>query len=1132
MADANGTIGTAGTDCYTEGTTISDIMGVTDNTFYVRYSLKDDPAIDISGEKTYKIQARNRKGTLFYIAYQTNDKTIRIKSADGNNNSFLWKFDSGDPYDMYIYNLQGTAENSNGVFTVRNVVKANNETEESALNSIFYDNVITSNYDQSASPMNLQSFILTQGSNKGYKYNNNWKDIWESSYQIIGAYNAIENKPRDEGTNTYALPGNMPYYVCVNGSSNSAPGKDGDKLQFYRNWRVEDPDNTNTSQIKFIVVSQKYTFHIINNSDEEAISEKTASALNAGDAITEAMIPDVLKSPAASNYTYYLTAADAIAGEHAITELPQSDDIYVRYETNGSDFYLNGEIKYNLSVGGSHYLYAADVTTLSSEATSDNNTSDNHRWTLHGGDPYQFTIKNAANAQFITYDVSEGEAVPTLSGTGSKFFLHQSTSGHYELVAMPSNNYPTSYYTLGYDTDVLKLYSNTTHPSDDDEVQTVFTLIRTALIDPLPTAINRTYDGTTQNLVTAGTSEHGTVKYREGTTGEYSTTIPTKKDAGTYNVYYMSEGEEGYEDYVAADPIVVTIAPAAVTVTAANKTKIYGETDPTLTATVTGIVSGESENLITYTLSRAEGQDVGDYTITPAGNALQGNYAVTFINGKLTINKKTVGITWGETTFSYNGSEQAPTATATGLVYNDVIGITVTGAQTNVGTGYTATASALTGSKAGNYALPATNTTTFSIVKATINTTIIMTEWSYGDYDALVNSPSVSYNPENVEVTYRYKVQDADDETYVAAVPTYVGAYTVQATLPETANSFEKIITKDFTISQKALNKDEAGSPANGITITVTKPSADTYSVTVTHDILGTPTIINQYVDDEHDYDYTWSGESSVSGYVVTITAKNEDGVYTGNYTGFAKTIYADPTFYEDGATWSPSGTEYAAVYLALSDVVPTPATSGSEIKAYIVKKVNPTIGTVTVSPVEYISDATTTPPTKANYIPEGVPVLLLSNNENLTGFTTSAPTEDTSDITAAAKNSNQLMIAPDEPSDPEDENSAHGVAVKDTEAYIFYKGEFVLTKAGVIKPDYFFIYNPNYKTSPSGNGGNARRYLQIVIEDNETGIDDGRWKMEDGRDERWYTLDGRRLNGKPSQKGMYIMNGQKVIVK
>ena len=1129
QADANGTIGSH----YSEGNAIPDPTNE-NKTFYVRYDLVDNPAININGEKTYKIQARNRKGTSFFIAYQKSDNTIRIKSAVDNNdiNSFIWKFDSGDPYDMYIYNLEGTAEHSDGVFTVRDVVNTGDKNGESQLSSIYYDDKNTLTYDQSASPVALQSFILTQGSNVGFNYENGWQDVWSNSFHIIGAYNGINNKPKDTGGSggSYATPLNMPYYVCVNGSGDNAPGKDGDMLQFFRNWRVEDTKSTNVSQIKFIVVTQKYKFHIINNDGEEAMSAKTTSLLNVGDAITETMIPDILKSPAAYNYTFYPTAANAVAKTNPIEELPQDDDdIYVRYDTS-SGFFLDGTIKYNLSVGGNHYLYAASNTTISCADASD--ATDTYKWTLHGGDPYQFTIKNVDNSQFITYDVSGGEAVPTLSGTGSKFFLHQSTEGKYELVVI-DNNYPTSYYTLGYDgTNGLKLYSNTSYSFGAAEIQTVFSSTGIALINPLPTAKDLTYNGELQELVTAGICENGIVKYREGTEGDFTTAIPQKKDPGTYSVYYMSDGDEGYEDFIATDPIIVTIAPAPVTVTAVDKTKVYGETDPELTATVTGLISGEPD--ITYTINRATGEDANSYDITPAGDAVQGNYAVSFVNGTLTINQKTIGITWGETTFSYNGAPHAPTATATGLVNSDVIGITVTGAQTNVGN-YTATASALTGTKKGNYQLPATKTTTFSIVKAAISTSIVMTEWSYGDYIESINSPSLSYNPENVGVTYRYKVKGANDETYVTTVPTNVGTYTVQASIPETSNSDAQILTKNFTISKKALNRDDSGTPANGITVTVSKVITNqgtaqetiTYPVTVIHNVYGVPTTLTPY-DAEHPenpYDYTLSGEQSVSGYVITVTARNENNVYTGNYTGFAINVYADPTFYLDGATWSPSGSEYAAVYLPLSDAVPNPVTDGSEIKAYIVRKVNPAMGTVTVSPVEYTIDDTTNPPTKENYIPKGVPVLLLSNNENLTGFTISPTTESTTDITAAAEYGNLLRIAPKD-----------GVPVKDTEAYIFYEGEFVLAKEGTIKKDYFYFYNPNYQAQSEPGGGSApapRRSLQIVVQDTETGI--SRIVRDENREvqnDAWYTLDGRRLMNRPTQKGIYITNGKKVIIR
>jgi hypothetical protein len=32
--------------------------------------------------------------------------------------------------------------------------------------------------------------------------------------------------------------------------------------------------------------------------------------------------------------------------------------------------------------------------------------------------------------------------------------------------------------------------------------------------------------------------------------------------------------------------------------------------------------------------------------------------------------------------------------------------------------------------------------------------------------------------------------------------------------------------------------------------------------------------------------------------------------------------------------------------------------------------------------------------------------------------------------------------------------------------------------------------------------------------------------------DNSWYTLDGRKLQGKPTQKGAYIISGKKVVIK
>jgi len=77
-----------------------------------------------------------------------------------------------------------------------------------------------------------------------------------------------------------------------------------------------------------------------------------------------------------------------------------------------------------------------------------------------------------------------------------------------------------------------------------------------------------------------------------------------------------------------------TILPRTVTVTADDVTKIKGKPDPELTATVEGLVNGDT---IEYTLSREPGEKIGKYAITPEGEATQGNYNVVFVPGTLTI---------------------------------------------------------------------------------------------------------------------------------------------------------------------------------------------------------------------------------------------------------------------------------------------------------------------------------------------------------------------------------------------------------------------------------------------------------------------------------------------------------------
>ncbi len=57
-----------------------------------------------------------------------------------------------------------------------------------------------------------------------------------------------------------------------------------------------------------------------------------------------------------------------------------------------------------------------------------------------------------------------------------------------------------------------------------------------------------TYNGSEQALVTAGTANGGTLVYSLTHNGEFTTTIPTGKDAGDYTVYYYVQGDDNHND--------------------------------------------------------------------------------------------------------------------------------------------------------------------------------------------------------------------------------------------------------------------------------------------------------------------------------------------------------------------------------------------------------------------------------------------------------------------------------------------------------------------------------------------------------------------------------------------------------
>ena len=202
------------------------------------------------------------------------------------------------------------------------------------------------------------------------------------------------------------------------------------------------------------------------------------------------------------------------------------------------------------------------------------------------------------------------------------------------------------------------------------------------------TAVNKskTYDNNPSTDPELTATVEG--KPEKGVDPVYSISRIAGQDAKTYTITITAPDEQNpnYEITTTPGEFKITLKEATVTVKP-DQSKIYGETDPVLKATITGLVEGESETLVSYNLTRADGENVGKYEITASGTETQGNYTVKFINGTFEIKKKvaTVSIDAGQGK-TYGETDPDLTATIDGTVKNETLNFTVSRADgENVG---------------------------------------------------------------------------------------------------------------------------------------------------------------------------------------------------------------------------------------------------------------------------------------------------------------------------------------------------------------------------------------------------------------------------------------------------------------
>ncbi len=126
--------------------------------------------------------------------------------------------------------------------------------------------------------------------------------------------------------------------------------------------------------------------------------------------------------------------------------------------------------------------------------------------------------------------------------------------------------------------------------------------------------------------------------------------------------------QAGNAEFLAADPVQQTfeVIPATLAVLADDQSTTFNEAIPELRYSISGFVNGEDENVLTQTpvasTTAAVGDDAGTYAITVSGGEAN-NYAFSYIEGTLTIEKAVATITLTDLEQEADGTAKLPTVT-------------------------------------------------------------------------------------------------------------------------------------------------------------------------------------------------------------------------------------------------------------------------------------------------------------------------------------------------------------------------------------------------------------------------------------------------------------------------------------
>jgi len=417
-----------------------------------------------------------------------------------------------------------------------------------------------------------------------------------------------------------------------------------------------------------------------------------------------------------------------------------------------------------------------------------------------------------------------------------------------------------------------------------------------------------------------------------------STTATTTSNVGTYPVTPAGGSDNNYSfSHVNG---TLTITKAVITATADNKSKVYGDANPTLTISYSGFKGTDNASVLDVlpapSTTATTTSNVSTYPITPAGGS-DNNYSFSYVNGTLTITKAVITATadnkskvYGDAnpalTISYSGFKGADNSTVLDVLPNASTTATV---MSNVST-YPITPA---GGSDNNYSYSYVNGA-LTITKAVITATADNKSRVYGDanptltisyagfkgtdnsgvIDVLPTASTTATNTSDVS-TYTITPSGGSDNNYSFSFVN--GTLTItKAPLTGTADNKSKIygdVNPPFTISYSGFKGTDNSSVLDIL------PMAST-TATTTSNVSTYPITPAGGSDNNYSFSYV-NGTLTITKAALTATADNKSKVYgdmnpnlTISYSGFKGTddpgvLDALPATSTNATTASNAGT-------------------------------------------------------------------------------------------------------------------------------------------------------------------------------------------------------------------------------